>query len=824
MYYFRLWPVIVGAFSLSVLHTWGNEISRSPAIAVLGETGFLNYLGWQALTPERIVSLLKKTGFKSELLNVKEIGNADRLSPKKFAAIVLPYGNAFPLDEYPALKKYHESGGVLILSGIPFCHPTILVDGKWKSRGSESFFHHDSKGIGTGGFGEPTESGKLRAATPGFVPNPLGLTDEDLSGLQNRRCQHLDIATLPKEDTVTPLIEWIDARTGRAYPVAAIIKHGCTQFHDSIDVWCGSVAADLDEASQFLSSQLLLRGVALALQMKGSMPPERAAKVFEFAESLRHPSSLPGNLPYVAPPDRKTFVPKSPPPAEHLLVVDISNLSASERIALACLQALSSRKQPKLWLSFNSEEHFWLNQHVQKGYIKSYERISDWRVPFKLFPDAIKGAIIPDDQLYRGDILAVNIAACEDLIVCTPEIAKELNLPIKFDLRKKFQTFAEGISWIWDTYKDRLNHSLASYTTSEDLGTAAFAYEMQWRAPLLWIAGPLASERPGADPIEERKAVAKILSEMDPVCPVLGFPDHGDGGVGIGEPPGVDLISRYGKALVCTNYLRNTCVTSGIFLDKATPVPTSPKPIKLEPDKIYIALAVSDGDNQHLWNKLWQDRYFNHPRFGDFPLAFGIGPPIIDLQPAVMEWYYSRAAPNTEFIADVSGVGYIHPDIFGSAYQDSGSVMNAFLAWTNRYMFRLDLRSVRTLSGDDKTLMQYAHHLPSAHSIFADMGRYSGREGIDKLTYPLDNKPVFRSVTSWRKGTAADFLQEIRDQVGRNRPAFVNGFIHCWTYPTFDSVAAIYDSRDSDMVFVTPSQLAELYIQSTTKNTAPRLE
>ncbi|MBN8708446.1 MAG: hypothetical protein J0I10_03650 [Verrucomicrobia bacterium] len=808
---------MVAAFFLSVLNTLGDEDFRPPIIAVFNETGFLNYLGWQALSPSRIASLLEEAGFKSELLNVEEIGDANRLSPTKYAAVVLPYGNAFPIDAYPVLKKYHESGGVFILSGIPFSHPTILVDGKWMSRGGESLFRHDGKGIGTGGFGEPTESGHLRVAAPGFAPNPLGLTDEDLSGLQHRRYQHLDITTLPKEDTVTPLIEWIDSETGKSYPVAAIIKHGCPQFHDSIDVWCGSIASDLDESNQFLSCQLLLRGIALALQMKESMPPARVSRILEFAGSLRRPSSLPGNLPYFAPPDRKTFVPKSPAPANHLLAVDISNLSASERIALACLQALSSRRQPRLWLNFNSEDRFWLNQHVQKGYIQSYEIISDWKALFKLFSDDIKGAIIPDGQLYRGDIHAVNIAACEDLIVCTPQIAKELKLPIKIDLRKKFKTFPEGISWIWDTYKDRLNHSMASYTTSEDLGTAAFAYEMQWRAPLLWIAGPLASERPGADPIEERKVVAKILSEMDPVCPVLGFPDHGEGGVGIGEPPGVDLISRYGKALVCTNYLRNTCVTSGISLDKTKSTPTLSKSIKFDPNKIYIALALSDGDNQHLWNKLWQARYFNHPRFGEFPLAFGIGPPIIDLQPAVVEWYYSKATPNTEFIADVSGVGYIHPDNFGASYVDSRIIMDAFLAWTNRYMSRLDLKSVRTLSGGDKILVQYLQQLPSAQSIFADMGRYSGREGIGNLTYQLDNKPVFRSVTSWRRGSAADFLQEIRDQAGKRRPAFVNGFIHCWTYPTFDKVAAIYDSRDADMVFVTPSQLAEIYIQSHTR-------
>jgi hypothetical protein len=93
------------------------------------------------------------------------------------------------------------------------------------------------------------------------------------------------------------------------------------------------------------------------------------------------------------------------------------------------------------------------------------------------------------------------------------------------------------------------------------------------------------------------------------------------------------------------------------------------------------------------------------------------------------------------------------------------------------------------------------------------MGCYSGRKGIDQLTYRLpDGMPVFRAVTSWRYGKEG-FLKEIREQVGRERPAFVNGFVHCWTFG-IDELTHIWEQRDPDMVFVTPAQLAELYKQA----------
>jgi GxGYxYP putative glycoside hydrolase C-terminal domain len=72
-----------------------------------------------------------------------------------------------------------------------------------------------------------------------------------------------------------------------------------------------------------------------------------------------------------------------------------------------------------------------------------------------------------------------------------------------------------------------------------------------------------------------------------------------------------------------------------------------------------------------------------------------------------------------------------------------------------------------------------------------------------------DGTAVFRSVTSWRYGKTG-FLREVREQLGSQRPAFVNGFVHCWTFGPED-LKRIYNERDANMVFVTPTQLAALY-------------
>lgn len=69
-----------------------------------------------------------------------------------------------------------------------------------------------------------------------------------------------------------------------------------------------------------------------------------------------------------------------------------------------------------------------------------------------------------------------------------------------------------------------------------------------------------------------------------------------------------------------------------------------------------------------------------------------------------------------------------------------------------------------------------------------------------------------RGYTSWRHGKDG-FLKEVHEQVGSRRPAFVNGFLHCWTF-SMDDIVNIHADAGPEVVFVTPSQLAALHGQA----------
>ena len=785
-------------------------LAVSPIIGVLVEPGLPIRGGIPSLPPRTIPGLLEKHGLKSRAISVPELLAGQGLNPAEVPVLILPHGDIYPVPAIAAITAYHAAGGCLVLAGFPFTRPANRTGDSWIEEEKPTTADRRYKEvIGTASFYNPPK-GHVQMAHPGFLPNPLALDDTETPAPPRKRSP-LSVKGTPNDTSleIIPIVEMIEeADPGKSHVVSALIRHNSDAFKGARDVWIGEVAANVEQADAWFGTQLLVRGAAWCLREKGRITPETMTAIFRHVGQEGRQSGLPSDLAYQPKPRNwgDSFLPKSNPPARRLSVVDLGRCTSDERRALYCLQGLTSRKQPCIWFAGGRGDLFWLNWHLSKNHIDGYEFVQDIGALFREHAAAYRGAVVADPDLYRGDILAANVAACEDLIVATPELAAKLGIPVRLDLRKKFATYADGLDWLWRTYGGVLNHDLCDFSNSlKQLSS----YAIQWRAPILWPSGPVDGQKPGASMLQDKLSVARILAAMNPNTAVVGYP-YGGTGVGPGEGEGVGFLSNYAHSLVCSDFMTNICVTSGIVLPRLKQKTQKPPPA-LEKDKIYIALALSDGDNQNTWPGFFR-KYFEHPRHGDFPLAFGMGPPILDLQPAVAQWYYEHATPGTEFLADVSGVGYMQPENYALKFREPQRVYEGYLDWTSKYQARLDMHTLRTGSGEDDLLTGFSKKVVGMHSLFADMGRYGSHQGIANLTYSLpDGLPVFRAVTSWRYGKEG-FLREVREQVGSVRPAFVNGFVHCWTFD-MDTLARIYDQRDPDMVFVTPAQLAQLYKQ-----------
>ena len=215
-------------------------------------------------------------------------------------------------------------------------------------------------------------------------------------------------------------------------------------------------------------------------------------------------AEAPENVPLNAVLERRswgdTFMPTSPPPARRMQAVSLHGLPAEERIAVTCLQGLLARRQPRLFLVRNAaEDRFWMDWYVAKGHVDAFEPVADWKSLVREHRDVVKGVVVPDPALHRGDLLAANVAACEDLLVGSPRLAEQLGLPVVVDLRGRFTTYADGLAWLWATYKDRLNPHLCDFRFPGLLQHGTFDYAFQWRGLMLGIARPMALPPPLPD-------------------------------------------------------------------------------------------------------------------------------------------------------------------------------------------------------------------------------------------------------------------------------------------------------------------------------------
>lgn len=670
--------------------------------------------------------------------------------------------------------------------------------GGWRDIGHTDRYLGHEEGLGMGVF-TGAEPGQYRYSVA--TPNPLGLSDAFARAAQGP-CQWLFEPSLPAQDEVVPILQ-VAVGGRRGAPVTAI-RHHCAVFNGATDVWLGTQpfsGGTLQD--RFVGLQIVLRAAAWVLKEKGVLTGGQLAGVITAANAEPWPAPEPSNLEIVQEPrPYPTFFPKSNPLGEKLVVADVRKLPPPERYMLSALQGLVNRGTPEVYLIFSETDEFWLQWMLQKGYVKGVERVADAMSLVPRYRSAYEGVVIGDPQLMVSPNITCMIAGVRNLLPVTAELAEALKLPVKEDLRGRFKTNLAAFKWAFDTMLPQLNHFYGICAHADLAYGGNLDTYVQHKGICLWITGEKDGRLPGADSLAERAFFANLFAKLPPLGVYRGFWWHGDG-VGLGEGGGVDFGGVYGQITVVSDGIPNLSVHSAIRIDSLKQKPFPPPP-PLDRTKAYCAFTMSDGDNLNTMHGYFMG-YFNHPLHGAFPMGWGMGPSIIDLMPAVAQWYYERQLPTDEFLADVSGVGYIFPQTFGSRYRDREKILGGYLDWTSLYMQKVDEHTVRPSGGDRSRMLSYARHIKGLHSIFADYGR----RGLpyDQQNYYVDGVPVFHAATAW--GDDQEFCDQIRKATDK-RPAFFNVFLCNWFFP-MERIKHIQDLMGPGYVWVTPSQLAGLY-------------
>jgi hypothetical protein len=524
------------------------------------------------------------------------------------------------------------------------------------------------------------------------------------------------------------------------------------------------------------------------------------------ADDVQPPAPASGlTLPVVARP-YPTMQPVRPEPAAHLYVADMHSLDHDEQLLLASLQGIVNRSRPRIYLIWGGDERFWLDEMRRRKQTGKPIEVADPLSLLKTFRTSFDGVVVADPAVYVSPCVAVDISGLNDDVIATPDLAKRLDLPIRVDLRGKFTDDAAALRYARTVLLPQMNPYLCLCLDPAILGSQVDDV-IAARGSCLWVTGPKAQQQPGANEAAELAEVRAEFAQMPLGTIVRGFWWRGDG-MGLDEGPGVALASNYGKITTVSDYVANYSVTSGIRGVATLTQKRQPPAPPLDPRKVYLAIAVSDGDNLCTWRGYFR-QYFTDPLHGTFPIAWGMAPTLIDLAPNEAQWYYDHAAPTDEFLCDVSGVGYVYPPQFATALAHRADAFTTFYDWTADYMRRLDMHTVRLMGIDRPTIGDVGIALPTAPFLMPDYGWSGEGDHYDEYTYTLPTgQPVFRAITS--SAGPEDMARQIRQRVGSVRPAFINVFIINWSLKLSD-MRHLLDILGPDYVPVTPSQLNTLY-------------
>ncbi len=529
------------------------------------------------------------------------------------------------------------------------------------------------------------------------------------------------------------------------------------------------------------------------------------------------PSGQPTGLPYR--PTVRPFpdvFPRALKPAPRQIVFDLQAQPYDRRMLLLCLQGLVNRERPALYAILDETDRHWLDWMKQRGWVESEETVVDPMTLVARYREKIKGAVIYDPRLASSKNVAMMIASLKDGVVVSPQLARELRLPVLEDLRGRWKTHAEAYRWASDTLWPQLNPYVMAclYPESAD-GLRDYLY--QQRVFTFWITGPIDGALPGGDPTAEARVVEEVLAKAPANIPMMGFPWAGDD-VGIGEGGGVRLFAQYGKFLVGAVGVANLSVHSGYSAPafKQRPAPA----IGLQADKIYVTWLMSDGDNLPVLSKgnfpqLWRDK-----ARGRVPIAWSLSPCAALLIPAVVDYYYETASENDAFVCSVSGVGYTYPDDYAQRFDAAARtrLFGDFLGLTRDTLPRSDLRQIWIMGvSQPEMINRYAAELPGIDAIFPDYGKRLDRYA--ETFYPAARGvPVFHAVTHWEVGATRTrkverLVDELRRATPAESPAFLHAFIWNWG-ADLSILPEVMERLGPQYVAVGPAQLAALAKQS----------
>lgn len=479
------------------------------------------------------------------------------------------------------------------------------------------------------------------------------------------------------------------------------------------------------------------------------------------------------------------YLPTFAAPAPRIDCVDMDTISSSEQALFCSLEGIVNRTQPQLaCVSVSSEGEFtWMSIHNL-----SYDTIDGYNAILK-YKSNVTGLVVTDPNEPDTLNLATTIAGVKNELICDPSLLNTLtnapySLSVNDDLRGKFSNKYQVYGYLYTNYWSQCTHRIIAGLETDNEWCLR-DYLVAVKSAVVWL-DPSVSQ--------DATTLGQFVSQMTPV-----------GGIYIGwwpnEGPDLNWIGQYGIPVMASDFYDNGTVFGGVVTPISVPPIPPPPPLQ---NKIYVSLTMSDGDNvqymQHAMYLNWQ----NSAR-GTVPIGWTVQPLAADLDPGMLNYYWSTATTNDCLVAGPSGAGYNHIE-----YWSSGNVAS-YTEAANYYLQRTGIRTVSIWDNvSTATGNAYATNCPNLVGVFDQDDNYFT---TSYLTLPGFGFPLSGAYAS----TVANLVNAITNTAASwngTSPMFIPVQGVAWDLSPADFQTVASSLSSSKYVVVRPDQMFLLYQES----------
>ncbi len=491
------------------------------------------------------------------------------------------------------------------------------------------------------------------------------------------------------------------------------------------------------------------------------------------------------------------YLPTFATPASVIDAIDISSSSGAEQDLFASLEGIVNRAQPRIACissSFSEGEYTWLGIHnILFNVVNGYSEITK-------FASNVTGLVVTDPNLPDTLNVATTIAGVKNELICDPSLLHTLTNPpygltVNDDLRGMFVDKYAAYQYLYTNYWALCTHRvIAGMETNAHANLRDYLVALQ--AATVWLD-------PGVP--ADAASLAQFTSGMTPL-----------GGLYMGwwpsEGNGLSWIGQYGIPVIASDYFWNGSLYGGVATGIS--IPPIPVPPALQ-NKVYYSITLSDGDNvqymQHAMKQNWGDA-----NRGKVPMGWTSQPIAADLDPGMLNYYWTSATTNDCLVAGPSGAGYTRINYWNP------SNITAYATASAPYLQRAGMTSatvwsyVAPYTGD-----AFAANCPNLLGIydFGDGSYASNFETMAVIGFPGDANYA---------STTAELITGITNAASSwngSKPLFVAVEGVGWDITPTDCQTIVSSLNTNEYIAVRPDQLFILYRQWTNlvNSGAPRL-